>query len=91
MNASVTNTFLLMDGTVNLTGGGRIEMSNDTQNFIQGLSGGPADQLVNVNNTIEGSGNIGNNTMSAVNAFQKANGLASGQLTMETLRRLKVI
>jgi len=29
--------------------------------------------------------------MAAVNAYQKANGIASGQLTMETLRRLKVI
>jgi hypothetical protein len=36
-------------------------------------------------------GVIGDSTMSAVNAFQRANGLASGQLTMETLRRLKVL
>ncbi len=36
-------------------------------------------------------GVIGHETMAAVNAFQKANGLASGQLTMETLRKLKVI
>ncbi len=36
-------------------------------------------------------GILGKSTMSAVNAYQKANGLASGQLTMEALRRLKVI
>ena len=36
-------------------------------------------------------GVIGHETMAAVNAYQKANGLASGQLTMETLRKLKVI
>ena len=36
-------------------------------------------------------GVIGRSTMAAVNAYQKANGIASGQLTMETLRRLKVI
>jgi hypothetical protein len=36
-------------------------------------------------------GILGKSTMAAVNAYQKANGLASGQLTMEALRRLKVI
>ncbi len=36
-------------------------------------------------------GVLGRETMAAVNAYQKANGLASGQLTMETLRKLKVI
>jgi hypothetical protein len=36
-------------------------------------------------------GVLGRSTMAAVNAYQKANGLASGQLTINTLRRLKVI
>lgn len=36
-------------------------------------------------------GDIGRDTMTAVTAYQKANGLASGQLTMETLRKLKAI
>lgn len=36
-------------------------------------------------------GVLGRNTLAAVNAYQKANGIASGQLTMETLRRLKVL
>ena len=36
-------------------------------------------------------GDIGRDTMAAVTAYQKANGLASGQLTMETLRKLKAI
>lgn len=36
-------------------------------------------------------GVLGHNTQSAVTAYQKANGMPSGQLTMETLRRLKVI
>ena len=35
-------------------------------------------------------GVIGSQTMSAVKSFQKANQLASGQLTMETLKALKV-
>jgi hypothetical protein len=36
-------------------------------------------------------GVLGRSTMAAVHAYQKANGMASGQLTMETLRRLDVI
>lgn len=36
-------------------------------------------------------GKYGRDTQSAVTMYQKNNGLASGQLTMETLRRLKVI
>ena len=36
-------------------------------------------------------GVLGKNTMDAVNAYQKANGLASGQLTIKTLEKLKVI
>jgi outer membrane murein-binding lipoprotein Lpp len=36
-------------------------------------------------------GVLGRETMTAVGAYQKANGLASGQLTMETLRKLQVI
>ncbi len=36
-------------------------------------------------------GVIGSQTMSAVKSFQEANGLAVGQLTMETLRKLSVM
>jgi hypothetical protein len=36
-------------------------------------------------------GVLGRSTMAAVNAYQKANGLASGQLTIKTLKRLNVI
>lgn len=36
-------------------------------------------------------GVLGRDTMAAVNAYQKASGIASGQLTMETLRKLKVL
>jgi len=36
-------------------------------------------------------GVLGRSTMDAVTAYQKANGLASGQLTIKTLRSLKVI
>ena len=36
-------------------------------------------------------GVLGKSTMAAVNAYQKANGLASGQLTINTLKKLKVL
>jgi hypothetical protein len=36
-------------------------------------------------------GVIGDQTMQAVNSFQKANGMAQGQLTIATLRKLKVM
>jgi hypothetical protein len=36
-------------------------------------------------------GVLGKSTMAAVNAYQKANGLASGQLTIKTLKSLKVL
>ncbi|MBT8429310.1 MAG: peptidoglycan-binding protein, partial [Gammaproteobacteria bacterium] len=36
-------------------------------------------------------GVLGRSTMDAVTSYQKANGLASGQLTIKTLRSLKVI
>lgn len=35
-------------------------------------------------------GIMGNATMSAISAYQKANGLASGQLTLETIRKLGI-
>jgi len=53
--ASVTD-FELHDGPVILTAGGQVTMSNLSTNRIFGVAGG---SLVNVNNTISGSGNIG--------------------------------
>ncbi|MBT8062582.1 MAG: peptidoglycan-binding protein, partial [Gammaproteobacteria bacterium] len=35
-------------------------------------------------------GVLGKSTMNAVNAYQRANGLSSGQLTIETLKKLGV-
>lgn len=53
--ASVTD-FELHGGPVILTAGGQVTMSNLSTNRIFGVAGG---SLVNVNNTISGSGNIG--------------------------------
>lgn len=46
------------DGACNLTGGGTVNMGNHTNNRILGVSGGA---IVNVDNTIQGSGQIGVN------------------------------
>jgi hypothetical protein len=53
--ASVTD-FELQSGPVVLTGGGQVTTSNLATNRIFGVSGG---SLINVDNTISGSGNIG--------------------------------
>lgn len=53
--ATVTD-FELHNGPVTLTGGGQITMSNVATNRIFAVNGG---SLINVDNTISGSGNIG--------------------------------
>ena len=42
-------------------------------------------------NTGGSDGVLGPQTMAALSAYQRANGLASGKLTMETLRKLRVV
>ncbi len=48
-----------------LSGGGRLNLSNNSQNFILGAA--RADTLTN-QSTIQGSGNIGDNQMTLVNS-----------------------
>jgi fibronectin-binding autotransporter adhesin len=52
-----TTELQIVGGAVTLTGGGSIVMTDKTQNFIFNASGGTS--LENVNNTISGSGVIG--------------------------------
>jgi len=60
INSTGGGAELRIDGTVTLTGGGTITMSDSSLNKIKGLSGGlPDDTLVNVDNKIQGSGNFG--------------------------------
>jgi hypothetical protein len=61
-NANVTE--ILASGTVTLSGGGTVVLSDNNQNYIFGAAGS---QLINQNNTISGSGNIGNNTLAFTN------------------------
>ena len=54
-----TTELQIVGGAVTLTGGGQIVMSDKTQNYI--FNTGTGTTLTNVNNTISGSGDIGNN------------------------------
>ena len=53
-------------GTTTLTGGGTVSLSNSTNNTIRDADNGTG-TLINVNNTITGSGTIGNGQMSLDN------------------------
>ena len=73
--------------TVTLTGGGQLVMSNRGNNLIFGNSG--LFQLVNVNNTISGAGQLGDGQMTlvnsgTVNANQTPTFTTSGQLVLNT-------
>ncbi len=58
-------TDLVCNTDVQLTGGGTIAMSNNSQNRIIGLNG--TQTLTNIDNTIRGSGRIGNNQTTIIN------------------------
>ncbi len=87
-NATVTN-MIVGSSTVDLTGGGQVTLSNDTGNRIYGVNGNV--ELVNVNNTISGSGQIGLNQLQfineaggVINANQPVGRTVSGQLIFQT-------
>ncbi len=52
-------------GTVTLTGGGHVVLSDNGNNYVEAAIAG--DTLVNLNNTISGAGSIGNGSLSVVN------------------------
>lgn len=65
VNSTGVNTDLrIADGPTTLSGGGIINLSNNTGNRIVGASGG---SLANMDNTIRGSGQIGANTLEFAN------------------------
>jgi hypothetical protein len=59
------NTDLVINGNVTLTGAGSVQLSNSVKSRIYGASA--TDVLTNQGNTISGSGNIGNNSMTLNN------------------------
>ena len=65
LNATSLGSTLRFDGTVSLTGGGTIAMSNDAGNRLSGTNNG---LLINEDNIIRGSGTIGiSNTLAFEN------------------------
>ena len=63
VNAAANNTFLSMEGSVMLTGAGKVTISNGNA-YIR--DNGPG-TLTNVNNTISGVGTIGNDGLTFIN------------------------
>jgi hypothetical protein len=67
LNSSVNYTDLIMTGgTVTLSGGGTVSLSDSPYNRIYGLAG--TETLVNANNLIKGSGEIGNSYLTFSNS-----------------------
>ena len=67
LNSAGNGTTLTIGAAnVTLSGGGTLTMSNNSQNFIQGASA--ASQTLTNQQTIQGSGNIGNGQMTLVNS-----------------------
>ena len=66
VNSIASPTSLLVSGTVNLDGGGTVKLSNHTANRFAG-DGGSDDTLINVNNIIQGAGQLGDGTMTLTN------------------------
>ena len=64
LNSGGNNTFLVASGPVTLTGGGAVTLSNTSTNYITGTA---ADSFTNQDNTLSGSGNIGNNALAFTN------------------------
>ena len=66
LEATANSTLLRVSGgDVSLSGGGTVTLSDSVNNLIQGTVS--TDRLINVDQTIKGSGNIGGNTMGLTN------------------------
>jgi hypothetical protein len=66
VNASTAATAIEVVGSVTLQGGGRIDLSQNNQNYIFGSDNGAS--LTNVDNTISGDDDIGNGSLVFANA-----------------------
>jgi len=67
ISAAANNTFLSISGAVSLSGGGTVTMSMSGGGSAVINESGSSAVLTNVNNTIQGRGQIGNNGLSFVN------------------------
>jgi len=76
-----TSQLVIASPTVTLSGGGSLAMNDTSNSFVEGASA--ADVLVNVNNTIAGAGNLGNNLLNITNdAAGMIDGNGNNQLTI---------
>ncbi len=73
-------TDLIADANATLDGGGRITLSDNTQNYIFGAAG--ATSLTNVDNIITGAGQLGNGQLTLIN---QTKGVINGNAASNTL------
>jgi hypothetical protein len=65
LNSTGFSTLLELNGNVTLKGNGKLTLSNNSHNLIQGASTG--NEILTNASTIQGSGNIGGNFMGLIN------------------------
>lgn len=82
MNSAGTNTFLLLNGNVSLTGKGTVTLGNAGPNAIEGASGSGTEILTNAN-TLQGTGNIGNGAMGLINSGTISANVSGGNLFVD--------
>jgi hypothetical protein len=82
LNSAGNFTELRLNGNVSLTGAGTVTMGNNSNNLIFGNVA--TDVLTNVNNTIQGAGNIGDNSMALNNKSLIDANQPSTTLTIQT-------
>ena len=82
MNSAGTNTFLLLNGNVSLSGKGTLTLGNAGPNTIEGASLTGGEVLTNAS-TIQGAGNIGNGEMGLINSGTVSANVSGGNLFID--------
>ncbi|MGA8430194.1 MAG: hypothetical protein WB729_10260 [Candidatus Sulfotelmatobacter sp.] len=82
MNSAGTNTFLLLNGNVSLSGKGTLTLGNAGPNTIEGASLTGSEVLTNAS-TIQGAGNIGNGEMGLINSGTVSANVSGGNLFID--------
>jgi hypothetical protein len=82
VSATTNNTFLTISGNVSLTGAGTVTLSTSNVGIPAINETGSNAILTNVNNTIQGTGQIGNNGLALVNQGTINANLAGTTLTI---------
>jgi hypothetical protein len=82
LNSAGTNTFLLLNGNVSLSGTGKLTLGNAGPNTIEGASLTGTEVLTNAS-TIQGAGNIGNGEMGLINSGTILANVSGGNLFVD--------